>query len=100
MTTFQKIYTIVATIPKGKVMTYKQVGILSGISNPRIVGFALHANKDPQTIPCHRVVNVKGKLTGYVFGGILKKKKILEKEGVLFKDNKTVNIEASLYERI
>lgn len=81
-------------------MTYKQVAILSGITNPRIVGFALHANKDPQTIPCHRVVNVKGKLTGYAFGGILKKKEILEKEGVIFCDNETVNIKASLYESI
>lgn len=102
MNTFEKIYAIVSTIPKGKVMTYKQVAVLTGI-NPldggaRVVGFALRANKNPKTIPCHRVVGSSGKLTGYAFGGIEEKKKILQNEGVLFLDNETVNIQQSVYE--
>lgn len=98
MTKFQKIYSIVVTIPKGKVMTYKQVAILAGITNTRVVGFALRANKNPNTIPCHRVVGSNGKLIGYAFGGIKEKKKILQNEGVLFLDNETVNMQQSAYE--
>lgn len=69
-------------------MTYKQVAQQAGITNVRIVGFALHANKDPQSIPCHRVVSTKGNLTGYAFGGIKKKQEILIKEGVVFMKEK------------
>lgn len=93
---FEKVYTIVAKIPKGKVMTYAQIAKLTGIT-PRVVGFALHANKDPKHIPCHRVVNSKGQLTGYAFGGIAKKKEILEQEGVQFLDKQTVALATSLY---
>ncbi len=61
MNTFEKIYEVVKGIPKGKVATYGQVAILTG--NPhwaRVVGYALHNNSDPPTIPCHRVVNREG----------------------------------------
>ncbi len=97
MNTFQKVYAIVSKIPKGRVMTYGQIAKLADV-NPRVVGFALHANKDPKTIPCHRVVNIRGKLAGYAFGGIQKKKEILEVEGVTFIDNLTVNLLQSCIE--
>ncbi len=85
MKTFEKIYQIVAKIPKGKVMTYKQVADKLGLENPRIVGFALHKNNDPQRIPCHRVLHADGSLArGYAFGGIRKQKEKLEKEGIIF----------------
>lgn len=85
MKTFEKIYQVVAKIPIGKVMTYKKVGALSGVNNPRVVGFALHANKDPQNIPCHRVIRSDGTLAkGYAFGGAEKQKEILESEGIKF----------------
>lgn len=96
MKTFEKVYTIVSKIPKGYVMTYGQIAKLADV-NPRVVGFALHANKDPKTIPCHRVVNNKGELTGYAFGGIKKKKEILTLEGVTFIDNLRVNLLQSIY---
>lgn len=98
MNLFEKIYAVVAGIPKGKVMTYKQIAELVGIKNPRIVGFALHANKDPKSVPCHRVISNKGELTGYAFGGVMKKKEKLQKEGVYFLDGQTVNLSKSLYE--
>lgn len=95
MNTFQKIYAVVSKIPKGKIMTYGQVAKIAK-TTPRVVGFALRANKDPQHIPCHRVVSSKGELTGYAFGGIKRKKEILEKEGVQFINNQTVNLKESL----
>ena len=97
MRVFQKIYHIVSLIPKGKVLTYKKVAELAGIKNPRVVGFAMHSNKDTKLIPCHRVVGTTGKLTGYARGGIKRKKEILEKEGVYFIDNQTVDFSKSLY---
>ena len=65
MTVFEKIYEVVKTIPRGRVMTYGQVALLAG--NPRwarVVGYALHNNPSPETIPCHRVVNREGRVTG------------------------------------
>lgn len=67
----KRIYDAVRNIPKGKVATYGQVAALAG--NPkmsRAVGNALHKNPDPDRIPCYRVVNSKGELSGaFAFGG-------------------------------
>ena len=85
MINFTNIYSIVSKIPQGRVMTYKQIAILSGLKNPRNVGFALHRNTDGDKVPCHRVIRSDGKLaSGYAFGGMRKQKEKLEKEGVGF----------------
>lgn len=98
MRSFEKIYKVVSKIPKGKVSTYKQIAKLTGIKNPRAVGSILHKNIDPKTIPCHRVVKSDGKLaSGYAFGGLKKQKEILEKEGVAFLQNGTVDLKKYLY---
>ena len=71
----KRIYEAVKKIPAGKVATYGQVAAMAG--NPkmsRAVGNALHKNPDPENIPCFRVVNSKGELSGaFAFGGSLKK---------------------------
>lgn len=83
MNTFDKVYKAVAKIPKGKVTTYGSIAKYVGISNPRVVGYALHVNKDPDNIPCHRVVNKDGRLApGYAFGGPGIQKQLLEQEGI------------------
>jgi len=77
-------------------MTYKQIAILSGLKNPRNVGFALHRNTDGDKVPCHRVIRSDGKLaSGYAFGGMRKQKEKLEKEGVGF-INDRVNLKKFL----
>lgn len=85
---FASIYHVVSKIPRGKVMTYKQVAQKAGIMNPRYIGFAIHRNTDIIKIPCHRVIKSDGKLaTGYAHGGKKKQKEMLEKEGInFFKD--------------
>ncbi len=89
---FQKVYLQVKKIPKGKVSTYKAIAEFSG-TTPRVVGFALHANKNPKEIPCHRIVNIKGEVaTGYAFGGQNKQRETLENEGVMFMDNGKINL--------
>lgn len=97
MNSFEKVYKVVSKIPKGKVLTYKKVAEIAGVKNARVVGFAMHANKEVIKVPCHRVVGSNGKLTGYARGGITKKGEILKKEGVKFLDNFTVDLEKSLY---
>lgn len=95
---FQRIYEVVKKIPKGKVMTYKQVSILANVATPRVVGFALHVNKDPENIPCHRVVFANGSLTpGYAFGGEDIQREKLKDEGVIFTLKNLVDLAASLY---
>lgn len=101
MKIFEKIYKIVSIIPKGKVTTYKQIADLLGIGNPRVVGFALHTNKNPEKIPCHRVIRSDGTLAkGYAFGGEIEQKKKLEKEGVKFLKNGEINLRRSLFSLI
>ena len=51
----------------------------------RVVGYALHNNPSPQTIPSHRVVNREGRVAeGFVFGGGAVQRQLLESEGVVF----------------
>lgn len=82
--TFQdRVYEVVCKIPKGQVLTYKQVAEKAG--NPkasRVVGNILSKNYN-ERIPCHRVIRSDGKVGGYNRGGSKKKLEILRGEGVL-----------------
>ena len=86
----KRIYEAVKRIPRGKVATYSQVAAMAG--NPRMcraVGNALHNNPDPAGIPCYRVVNAKGELSGaFAFGGADEQKKRLEADGIRVVDGK------------
>lgn len=89
MSTFDLIYKQVSKIPRGKVSTYGIIAKKVGIINPRVVGYALHSNKTPEEVPCHRVVNIEGKLApGYAFGGPTIQKQLLEQEGVKIIEDK------------
>ncbi|MBI3954706.1 MGMT family protein [Candidatus Collierbacteria bacterium] len=89
MTDKKKVYAVVATIPKGKVMTYGQVARLAGIKSPRWVGRFLHVNPDPTQVPCHRVVRADGKLAeNFGDGGMVGHKEKLTREGVKIARNR------------
>lgn len=81
---YELIYDVVKRIPYGKVATYGQVAFLAG--NPkwsRVVGYALHVNPDPDSIPCYRVVNRFGEPSkAFAFGGINEQIMLLRDEGV------------------
>ena len=83
ITLFQrKVYDVVRKIPRGKVLTYKQVA--EKIGNPgavRAVGNALNKNRS-KDVPCHRVIRSDGKPGGYYWGAAAKVK-ILKKEGAI-----------------
>lgn len=80
----KRIYEAVKKIPYGRVATYAQVADQAGDKKmARAVGNALHKNPDPFNIPCYRVVNAKGELSGsFAFGGAGAQAKLLEAEGI------------------
>ncbi len=86
----KRIYEAVKKIPKGRVATYSQVAELAGNKKmARAVGNALHRNPDPEHIPCFRVVNAKGELSGeFAFGKADAQAKLLIADGVEVVDGK------------
>ena len=86
---FEEVYKIVKLIPYGKVMSYGQIA--RALGNPRMsrqVGWALHANPDPENIPCYRVVTKDGELSrAFAFGGINVQRALLSAEGITFDKN-------------
>ncbi|PJE64119.1 MAG: 6-O-methylguanine DNA methyltransferase [Candidatus Ryanbacteria bacterium CG10_big_fil_rev_8_21_14_0_10_43_42] len=82
----ERVLATVARIPKGTVMSYKEVAIVAG--NPgaaRAVGIIMKQNFNPD-IPCHRVIRSDGTIGGYNRGAE-RKKELLKKEGAYEKHN-------------
>ena len=86
----RRIYEAVRKIPKGKVATYGQIAELAGDRKmARAVGNALRRNPYSDFVPCHRVVNAKGELSGgSAFGGEGVQAGLLEAEGVAVRDGR------------
>lgn len=96
MNIFQRVYQLTKMIPQGKVTTYGEIARKLGL-NPRTVGWALHANRDPQT-PCHRIVDRNGRLApNFAFDGAVEQKRRLEAEGVGFIDKMHVDLRKYLW---
>ena len=95
---FSRVYKIVVKIPYGKVATYGDIAEACGIrSSARTVGWALNGAKD-SGLPCHRVVNRFGALTGKMhFGSPDLMKDLLLSEGVEFDKNDCVILEKYLW---
>jgi len=83
-TEFQKqVYNAVEKIPRGKVMSYKQIAKVIGKPRAyRAVGNALNKNKNSQ-IPCHRVIRSDGSLGGYNQGKKQKLKLLIAEKAEL-----------------
>lgn len=83
----QEVWKMLCEIPYGSVTTYGEIArkIAAGMGresmSAQAVGGAVAHNPISVIIPCHRVVGTNGSLTGYA-GGIDKKIKLLEHEGV------------------
>ena len=86
----ERIYEAVKRIPRGCVATYGQVAEMAGNRlMARAVGNALHRNPDPEHIPCYRVVNAKGELSGrFAFGGPDVQAELLAADGIEVKDGR------------
>lgn len=94
-----RVYAIVAQIPKGRVMTYGQVAALAGAAWAAWeVGQIAHTG--PSELPWQRVVNKNGGLArGYTTGGYEAHKRDLETEGVTIdEDYRVINFEELLWQ--
>lgn len=85
----ENVYNYLLTIPKGKVVTYKQIAeYLGNAKLARIVGNILHKNPNENKYPCYKVVNSKGRLSkNFAFGGIEAQKEKLEAENIKVLNN-------------
>ena len=90
---FQKlVITTEATIPYGKVSTYKQIALqLEKPTASRAVANALANNPFPIIIPCHRTIRSDGSISGYQ-GGNKMKQELLNMEGVEVNSQLKVNL--------
>lgn len=81
----EKCYEILRKVPKGKVVTYKQIAQKLKSKGYRAVGNAMNKNENSflsgGKVPCHRVICSDGKIGGFAFG-TKKKTEMLKKEGV------------------
>lgn len=83
---YHRVYDVVRSIPVGKVTTYGAIARALGAGrSSRLVGWALNAVADDMSIPCHRVVNRLGELSGKMyFATPTLMRDLLESEGVTF----------------
>jgi methylated-DNA-protein-cysteine methyltransferase related protein len=88
----ENVYTLVSSIPSGRVMTYGQIAVLCGHPGAaQAVGQIAHFG--PSLIPWHRVVNANGGLArGYPCGGPEGQADQLKKEGITI-DNYQLRLE-------
>ena len=90
---YDRVYEIVAQIPRGNVTTYGAIAQYLGVaSGARMVGYALNGSQE-ENIPAHRVLNRLGQLTGreHFPGDTMRER--LQQEGIQFTGDYTVDIE-------
>lgn len=94
MRTYQRIYSVVKKIPRGRVATYGQIAGMAGLpGRARQAGYALSALKD-EKVPWHRVVNAQGKISSRAMSFHEKtQRKRLEREGVVFNSENRISLQ-------
>lgn len=105
---YERVYDIVARIPEGRVTTYGAIARHLGTGgSARLVGWALNKTLSetlPGTpgsspmLPCHRVVNRNGELTGKTWFGGDVMEHLLKSEGVNFDSQGRVNMDKHFWE--
>lgn len=85
-TVFQRaVWAKLGELGWGEVSSYGAIGLATGRATAgRAVGGAVRANPIPIIVPCHRVLAVGGKITGYSPGqGVPTKVWLLDHEGII-----------------
>lgn len=94
----QEVIKTIKNIPSGKVLTYGRIAKLAG--NPqaaRQVSWLLHSSTKKYNLPWHRVINSQGKISMKSFDDREYQKHLLEKEGVVFRDDYKIDLKAYLW---
>ncbi|OIQ40244.1 MAG: cysteine methyltransferase [Bacteroidetes bacterium MedPE-SWsnd-G1] len=86
---FEKAFAVARLIPFGRVTSYGAIAkFLGAARSARMVGWAMNASHNDETVPAHRVVNRVGLLTGKNhFDGTNLMQQLLENEGVVVIEN-------------
>lgn len=113
---FEQVYEIVKKIPRGKVLTYGHISKrMNGRLSAAAVGWALNGlgsektkakGYDSQTVPWHRVLNSKGKIStreespleGSDGGSVTMQQFMLEREGVVFEHDGSLDLAKYLWQ--
>ena len=93
---YEKIYSELRKVPKGKITTYKELAKAVNSKAYRAVGTAMNKNPYAPKVPCHRVVNSDGKV-GKFASGTKKKIEILKREGIPIKNGRVENFGKYLF---
>jgi methylated-DNA-protein-cysteine methyltransferase-like protein len=93
----ERVFRIVRSIPRGRVMTYGQIAEMLGEGyTPRTIGFVMHSSNDKT--PWHRVINAQG---GCSTRGIVlphdKQQRMLEAEGISFNERGRCELQTYLW---
>jgi methylated-DNA-protein-cysteine methyltransferase related protein len=96
---YERVFEIVEIIPSGCVTTYGAIAKVIGLkSSARMIGWALNSVAGERKLPCHRVVNRNGELTGKMyFETPTLMRELLESEGIEF-INEHVNMKKHFWE--
>lgn len=98
---FEKVYQVVALIPKGRATSYGAIGkYLGSARSARMVGWAMNGCiKNNPLLPAHRVVNRNGMLSGKMhFETPFTMAERLSAEGLEIKDDQIQNFSKILWD--
>ncbi len=79
----ERVRSLVAAIPSGRVATYGDIASVAGLSSPRIVGWIMRT--DSSDLPWHRVITASGRPARHLTS---KQLELLRAEGVLAVDGR------------
>lgn len=98
---YERVYTVVADIPHGRVTSYGAIAKYLGTGRAsRMVGWALNnAHTLEKMIPAHRVVNRLGMLSGAAhFPTPTMMQELLENEGLIIQENQIQNFQERFWD--
>lgn len=88
------VYAILKELPPGKITTYGDLAkIIGSVKYSRLIGRLMRENKQPDVIPCYKVVKSDGTLGGYGLGVKRKIELLSEKDGIHIKNGKIENFD-------
>jgi methylated-DNA-[protein]-cysteine S-methyltransferase len=97
----KQVYSYLRKVPKGKVTTYKELAAAMGTNAYQAIGQVMRVNPYAPNVPCHRVVSANGTIGGFMGATsgpkVVKKIRMLKKEGVIVHGNRVVDFEKKLW---
>lgn len=97
----KRTYELLATVPPGRVTTYKALATALNTKAYRAIGQFMKHNPYAPTVPCHRVVASDGTIGGFMGArsgkNIRKKIALLRSEGITIIDNRIGNFQRVLF---